>query len=276
MLPLSKAVMRNNNEIVEYLLEKKADAQAVGEDGSPALSVAAALGEVSCLDSLLNAGALMDARDKDSLTPLMTAAAGAHKKFVEALLERKAAVDTADKDGNTALLHACVVGARDVVEVLLAANASCEIKNKAGKNARQVALDASARGCVSAIDSYLAEQEELEKKRQLLREEYEKSLNLETIKRLMRTVPFDNWSHADCVLLFKTTEGLSQEFINMAASNSKITGEFLASDFSHNFFKDEMGCKPTDGFAAFKAVKDVLDYQAERKRLQTKGCCTIA
>lgn len=85
------------------------------------LHAASSVGSESCVSELLDAGALVDARDCDGATPLLCACVSGHATVVKMLVAKMpSAVDVADDSGYTALYAACEYGFPELVELLLA------------------------------------------------------------------------------------------------------------------------------------------------------------
>lgn len=89
---------------------------------------AATAGDVLALETLLNAGADVDAKDRHGQTALMLAARHGHLVAVEALLRRGANADTTGKFGLSALMLAIIAGHEAVARALVRTGANLEIK----------------------------------------------------------------------------------------------------------------------------------------------------
>src|SRR5580692_1300206 len=75
---------------------------ALAADQSGGLLAAAAKGETTLVQTLIQAGASLEAADKNGRTPLMLAAQHGHVDTVRALLAAGAKLDARDKSGLTA------------------------------------------------------------------------------------------------------------------------------------------------------------------------------
>ena len=94
-------------------------------------AAAAASGNVSVIQQLLQQGAAVNSANVDGATALHLAAASGYDKVVQVLLAAGAAVDATQHDGATPLLRAacCAApGCADVIKQLLHAGASLNIK----------------------------------------------------------------------------------------------------------------------------------------------------
>ena len=68
--PLSLATLAGKDKVLEFLLSKGAEVNAVNDDGNAALHAAAFLGRVGVVKTLLKNGAAVNARNKEGETPL--------------------------------------------------------------------------------------------------------------------------------------------------------------------------------------------------------------
>jgi ankyrin repeat protein len=110
--PLMRAARGYDLEFVALLLEAGASAAARQDDGSNVVHVMAGgraprsdadlAAQREVLDTLLAAGAELEAAAADGQTPLHRAARGANVGFINALVERGARLDARDKDGRSA------------------------------------------------------------------------------------------------------------------------------------------------------------------------------
>lgn len=94
----------------------------------PEFESATTSGDVLALETLLDAGADIDAKDRHGQTALMLAAHRGHLVAVEALLRRGANLDVTAKFGLSALMLAIVAGHEEIGRALVRAGADPEIK----------------------------------------------------------------------------------------------------------------------------------------------------
>lgn len=114
-------------DLVEFLLEKGANAKAKSRDGATALQLAALQGGFETVQLLLKAGADPNVADPRGETPLHAALHGdVEIDTVQALVKAGAKLDVADSRGQTPLRFAAAHGPREVYEYLLAANGGKE------------------------------------------------------------------------------------------------------------------------------------------------------
>ena len=89
----------------------------------PAFRGAARYGDVERLQSLLDSGSDVNARDRYHQTGLMLAAQGGHTEAVRLLIARGADLNVAAKFSLTAVMLAAIGGHTEVVRLLVAAGA---------------------------------------------------------------------------------------------------------------------------------------------------------
>ncbi|MDH4324794.1 MAG: ankyrin repeat domain-containing protein [Betaproteobacteria bacterium] len=94
----------------------------------PDVERAAISGDVLALESLLQGGADVDARDRYGQSALMLAAHHGHLVAVEALLRHGANLDVTAKFGLSALMLAIVAGHEAVASALVRAGADLELR----------------------------------------------------------------------------------------------------------------------------------------------------
>ena len=117
--PLMVAAKHGYKEIVELLVEAKADVNIADGDGDTALILAAENGYTDIVELLVGAGADVNKADKIGLTALMYAVQDGHADIMKVLFKARADVNKADSDGLTALMLAAKHGHTDIVNVLL-------------------------------------------------------------------------------------------------------------------------------------------------------------
>jgi len=130
-----------NIETIKLLHAAGADIH-VQNDFGPALTAAAARGDLEIIKFLLSVGAETDinAQSKDGKTALMSAVgASGQPEIVKFFIAAGSEINTQDNNGETALHWAVRRGDIDIVKILLEAGVETNKKNKAGKTPRQVA-----------------------------------------------------------------------------------------------------------------------------------------
>lgn len=127
--------------IVESLIDAGADVNAADNDGRTVLILAASRGHGEIVDRLIDARADINAADNSDETALMLAASGGFDKIVKILIDADANVNAADKKGITALMFAIEAANEpnkhryiEIVKLLIHAGANVRAADKAGKN----------------------------------------------------------------------------------------------------------------------------------------------
>lgn len=120
----------------EAALRAGANPSAVSASGSPALLfTATSLYRTLPLQTLLDAGAAIDATNTMGQTALMLAVIGGSSDNARMLVDRGASVGMRDVVGGTALMRAARYGDHSTIEMLLAAGADPEAVDKLGLRA---------------------------------------------------------------------------------------------------------------------------------------------
>ena len=139
LTPLHEAALYGRKEVVELLLDRKAEINSTDNGGGTALHYAAMNDHKDVVELLLTNNAEVNATNLDGDTPLDYAAMKGHNDIIKLLLGKKADVNTTDKLGTDALHFAAQEGHADVVELLLANNAEVNGKNNKGQTPLQLA-----------------------------------------------------------------------------------------------------------------------------------------
>ena len=115
------AAHNGHKEIVELLLKKGANVNAVDQNGCTPLHCAAHNGHKEIVELLLDTGANVDAVSQAESTALHHAvsAENCQVEIVKAIIEKEAAVDIADKYGRTPLCWAIRNGYSEIARILL-------------------------------------------------------------------------------------------------------------------------------------------------------------
>ena len=152
--PFFDAVASSNVERARDLLAKRpnlVDARTLM--GKTALHLAVEAGNTNMVAFLLDAGADANARG-DSVTPLHSAALNGNVEIAELLLGRGAAVDaTGFRHNDTPLQVAALHGNADVVRLLLANGADLNAQNMLHKTALQLAQEHQQTNVIDILTS---------------------------------------------------------------------------------------------------------------------------
>jgi|GEM_PF-1673518 len=130
LTPLMYAAFSGHGPVVNYLLAKKANANAHDKNGLTVLMYAVFSGKKEVVELLLKNGAKVNSTDRKSETALMKAADLGQDDIIELLIGNGATVDLKDKNYNTALTRATVSGHTGTVTLLLGKGANSSINNK--------------------------------------------------------------------------------------------------------------------------------------------------
>jgi len=130
-----------DSEDAKRLLETGADVNARDEGGWTPLMCAVYEEHFACVQTLISAGANVNAQQKTSgETALMLAVGNGHLEYVQALISAGASLDTQeDNEGTTALIMATMSGNLDCVEALISAGADVCAEGYDGKTAKRIA-----------------------------------------------------------------------------------------------------------------------------------------
>ncbi|MBS7457149.1 ankyrin repeat domain-containing protein [Coralloluteibacterium stylophorae] len=127
------AILNQQPESLQALLDAGADPALPGIDGNTALHTAAMADDPRYLEILLGAGADPDApHGRTGATPLAAAVMGERRAQLRMLLAAGADPDRADRMGNTPLHIAGKINAPDLALELLQAGASADARNGQG------------------------------------------------------------------------------------------------------------------------------------------------
>lgn len=151
-----------SNRVLAYALQSgcgRSVIQALLEAGAPVngcvdseretpLMRAAHYGDLDALQTLMQAGAEIEARSNWGQTPLIAAARGGAADVIEALIYAGANVEAVTNVGNTPLMFAAEGGHCDAIKVLLREGANLEARDR---NGRTPLMYAAQKGHVDAI-----------------------------------------------------------------------------------------------------------------------------
>ena len=124
-----------------------------GQIASTPLMVASRAGDAALVQTLVDAGAIVDERNSFSMTALSLASAGGHEHAIRVLLSAGAAVGLVDVDGHSALSHASFNGRTGAARVLVAAGAPLSPPGRRGSCATPLAIAQEIRH--AALESLL-------------------------------------------------------------------------------------------------------------------------
>ena len=140
---LADAAMRRDTAAVKALLDRKADLDAPGQDGTPALHWLVQYNDFDTARLLIRAGADVTKPNRYGVTPLYLAASQGNAAMIRLLLEAGADPNSADPTGETTLMTAAQTGSVDAVKALLDQGARIDARDQAFQ---QTALMFGVRG----------------------------------------------------------------------------------------------------------------------------------
>lgn len=139
------------SECVNSLINAGADVNAKSKEGWTSLMYAARKGHPESVVALIAANASLDVTDAQGWTALMLAACYGHTGCVKTLIDSKAKLNVQDKDGWTALMLAVRHGHTECAKVLIAAKADLNLKDKEGCTALMLAARYGRTECIKAL-----------------------------------------------------------------------------------------------------------------------------
>jgi ankyrin repeat protein len=130
--PLHKAAYNNQVEVLNYLITKGADLNAVSNSGSTPMHGAAFYGHAEAARALIENGAEIDTKNNGGYTPFLSACAGGKLNVATLLLENKADINAQTADGQTALHNALWNDNGNLVKLLIENGIDLSVPNQQG------------------------------------------------------------------------------------------------------------------------------------------------
>jgi ankyrin repeat protein len=149
--PLSCAAGAGYLEVVQWLLENKADVNACSSRDRTALHEAACGRHMAVAQCLIHYGATVNAQDDVGGTALMDAE---QLDIAQLLIDNNSDINAVDKFGRTALHHAVLFYRSDVVKLLVQNGADIAIKNRQGETTLDAAINKHKDEAKNIIESY--------------------------------------------------------------------------------------------------------------------------
>src|SRR5215831_934961 len=116
---LADAAMHRDMAAVRSMLNQKADVNAPGVDGTPALHWVVRVDDLETARLLIQAGANAKMADRYGVTPISLASSNGNAAMIKLLLDAGADANSVDPTGETALMAAAKVGNLESVLTLL-------------------------------------------------------------------------------------------------------------------------------------------------------------
>jgi ankyrin repeat protein len=142
---LMLAAQNGDSQILELLLNNKANVLSINKYGDSALMLASLNGHLQSAIALVAAGAEID---PEGWTPLIYAAFEGHTELVRFLLTLDIDIDAQSENGMTALMAAIRNGHLDVVKVLLEQDPDINLVNQNNLTALGIAQGAGNEGII--------------------------------------------------------------------------------------------------------------------------------
>jgi len=138
--PLQYAVLRENYEIVRYMVASKADVNVKGKSGRTPLHLASYVGNEQIAKLLLDYNAKINEKDKTNSTAIFLASGRGHDDVAKLILKHKPELNVKEKNTGYTELHVAVLAGLDVtVKEMLSQGANKNIKSNTGETAVDVA-----------------------------------------------------------------------------------------------------------------------------------------
>jgi len=148
------AAEKGHSDILELLIEKKADVNFPGPSRMTALHLASAYGHYECVELLLEKNAKILARDKFKRNALIMAVKNGNLKVASLLLQKGITFNEPDSSKNYPLHYAAAYGFEECIELLMKAGADPNVFNSWNLTPLTVAMQKNHFGCVRKLLSY--------------------------------------------------------------------------------------------------------------------------
>jgi len=125
---------------VKTLVRKGIDINSADSNGRTALHYAAKAGHINVAEFLITKQANVNAKDKTDETPLNIAVVRNREDIIKLLLAKGADVDVKNASGEAPLHSAAKSTSKDIVELLITAGAEINVKNNDGQTPLDIAL----------------------------------------------------------------------------------------------------------------------------------------
>ncbi|MDR0965898.1 MAG: ankyrin repeat domain-containing protein, partial [Myxococcales bacterium] len=150
---LTKAVKRNDLSRVQSLIEAGANVNATNQNGETALMLATSSERAALIQTLLAAGADVNAWDKDGETLLTKAVKKNDEWLVQMFIAARADLNAKNHQGLTALMIAAVNSGQKIALALIASGADVNATNQNGETAL---MGASYKGDLRIVQALIA------------------------------------------------------------------------------------------------------------------------
>jgi ankyrin repeat protein len=130
---LADAAMHRDMAAVRSMLNQKADVNAPGTDGTPALHWIVRVDDLETARLLIQAGANAKMADRYGVTPISLAASNGNAAMIKLLLDAGADANSVDPTGETTLMTAARIGNLEAVRTLLDGGAKVDTSDPSFK-----------------------------------------------------------------------------------------------------------------------------------------------
>eukprot|EP00746_Dinoflagellata_sp_MGD_P024557 gnl/MRDRNA2_/MRDRNA2_157651_c0_seq1.p1 gnl/MRDRNA2_/MRDRNA2_157651_c0~~gnl/MRDRNA2_/MRDRNA2_157651_c0_seq1.p1 ORF type:complete len:414 (+),score=96.69 gnl/MRDRNA2_/MRDRNA2_157651_c0_seq1:106-1347(+) len=124
------AAKNAHKDVLELLIERRADVDRADCEGATATLAAAENGHLKVLQLLVGAAADLNKPNNQGVTPLFKAAQNSHLDVIKLLIGQRSDPNKADKNGRTPVWAACSDGYIEVVTLLIGARADLDTVDK--------------------------------------------------------------------------------------------------------------------------------------------------
>ncbi|XP_063448387.1 uncharacterized protein LOC134727922 [Mytilus trossulus] len=126
--PLYIACENGHTEVVQVLISNKADSNKCRDNGASPLSIGCQQGHTEVVEMLINKKADINKCNDKEISPLFIACQNGHTEVVQMLINNKADINKCKGTGVSPLCVACYKGHIEIVKLLLKHKADCNIK----------------------------------------------------------------------------------------------------------------------------------------------------
>ena len=142
-----------NKDVLEAMIEHDADVNAANKDSITSLMIACQKGNIEAINVLLNAGADPNISDGKYGSCIQHAViGGSSKEVLETIIDHGADVNAKNKHNITALMQACKRGDVEIINILLSAGADSSIADTNGATSIHYAVvGGGSKGTLQAI-----------------------------------------------------------------------------------------------------------------------------
>ena len=148
---LHLAAARPNSELIDILIQHKADVNAKGFTGATSLHYAAEFGTVAAIESLIAAGVKTDAVDSNGFSAIHFAALGGNVAAIESILAAGVDLETTDSNGHSAIHFAALGGHHEAIKKLVEAGANSQVLSNAKRSPLHSAVLSGNGVCVTVL-----------------------------------------------------------------------------------------------------------------------------